>query len=225
MTNQPVRPFSHAFDPRGSSSHLTRKAAPTGGGFSRSANGEMLMTQKPLRISGPKAHGPDLIHARLAQAAGRARTHVVTTIDQLDALVLHAENQLAELRIPKKHWPGTTAVLISANPSLRSKSIVSRIIIRRNSSCWILEAVDNTRAREKSAVSCSFDVSEEAWEASLANLMKLYRPVRVNGHPVTAFDPFEAIRFLRQIPGLTEGSAHARIKAVSELERLASAIK
>jgi hypothetical protein len=179
------------------------------------------MTDKPLRISGPNPHSEEVITERLLKAAGRARQHVVTTVKELNEVIAYAEREIEALCIPKKHWRGITATVSTGYPGKKYSGKVSCLTLTRNTSCWLLKDIKNADAYPKTSMDCRLDLTQSAWEASLSNIMNGYKRVSVDGKPLAFFDPFEAVRYLHQVPGLIKGSSHERIKAISELERLA----
>jgi hypothetical protein len=100
---------------------------------------------KPIKINTDNA---DQIHAALAAAAGRAKSHTFLSLHELTALVKEAECRLDELGVAKKHRPGAEFFATSGGKlpsSYRFKIIVTRIEIKRFPEGWRLmfaQAID-----------------------------------------------------------------------------------
>jgi hypothetical protein len=92
---------------------------------------------KPIKINNDNA---DQIHAALAAAAGRVKTHTFSNIRDLTALAEDAERQLEELGIPKKRRPGAEFFVISGGklPAYEYRIIVARVEIKRFPEGWRL---------------------------------------------------------------------------------------
>lgn len=93
---------------------------------------------KPIKINTDNA---DQIHAALAAAAGRAKTHTFSQLHELTALAKEAECRLDELGVPKKHRQGAEFFATSGSKlpkSYRFKIIVTRVELKRFPEGWRL---------------------------------------------------------------------------------------